>query len=273
VRGRHRMSVDRRRFLAGTARAAAAAKFLPKFASLAQTTSDARNGSNQNKTYGSGHFGIWIEDEFGLPAFHYTCDQVNDPKAKTELNPGGILSATEHIHQVGNDRIVAVASNYGHVRVRQDEGAPKFLNDYAPDRGAFAGGLGYLTDGKSALSTFYSGGEKSFERIFGVGYFRKKLTGDQYRIDQVVFAPFGDDPVVISQVNITNAGQAEAQLRWIEYWGCTPYQFSFRAFMESFAGKSMHELRREFGARFEHNFEKLNDGSGLIESTRFLGRD
>ncbi len=267
------MSVDRRRFLAGTARAAAAAKFLPKFASLAQTTSDARNGSNQNKAYGSGHFGTWIEDEFGLPAFHYTCDQVNDPKAKTELNPGGILSATEHIHQVGNDRIVAVASNYGHVRVRQDEGAPKFLNDYAPDRGAFAGGFGYLTDGKSALSTFYSGGEKSFERIFGVGYFRKKLTGDQYRIDQVVFAPFGDDPVVISQVNITNAGQAEAQLRWIEYWGCTPYQFSFRAFMELFAGKSMHELRREFGARFEHNFEKLNDGSGLIESTRFLGRD
>src|SRR6202034_4640018 len=70
----------------------------------------------------SGYFGEWIQDEFGLPAFHYTCDQTKDPKAVTEVNPG-ILSATEHIHQVGNDRIVAIASNYGHVRVRQDEGA------------------------------------------------------------------------------------------------------------------------------------------------------
>src|SRR5581483_10072642 len=273
VRGRHRMSVDRRRFLAGTARAAAAAKFLPKFASLAQTTSDARNGSNQNKTYGSGHFGIWIEDEFGLPAFHYTCDQVNDPKAKTELNPGGILSATEHIHQVGNDRIVAVASNYGHVRVRQDEGAPKFLNDYAPERRLFGGGFGYLTDGKVTLSTFYSGGAKSFERIFGIGYFRKKVAGGDYEIDQTIFAPFGDDPVLISQVAITNHGNTEAQLRWIEYWGCALYQFSFRAFMESFNGKSMHELRRDFGARFNHNFTRLSDGSGLVESKQFPGRD
>ena len=171
------MPVDRRQFLANSAKAAAAVKLLPDFIGFAQE--DRSSGSAQ-KPYGSGYFGAWIEDEFGLPAFHYTCDQVTDSKAVTEVNPG-MLSPTEHIHQVGNDRIVAIASNYGHVRVRQDEGAPKFLNDYAPDRGAFAGGFGYLTDGNSALSTFYPGAAKSSDRIFGIGYFRKKVSSDVYR--------------------------------------------------------------------------------------------
>ena len=264
------MSVDRRQFLANTAKAAAAAKLLPEFVSFAQVNVGADPATQ--KPYGSGYFGTWIEDEFGLPAFHYTCEQIHDPKAVTEVNPG-LLSPTEHIHQVGNDRIVAIASNYGHVRVRQDEGAPKFLNDYAPERGAFAGGFGYLTDGKSMLSTFYPGGGKAFERIFGIGYFRKKVADDGYGIDHVIFAPFGDDPVLISQVKITNHGPIEVQLRWIEYWGCQLYQFSFRFLMESFSGKSVHELRRDFGARFEHSFRKLSDGSGLRESKQFVGRD
>jgi hypothetical protein len=262
------MPVDRRQFLANSAKAGAAAKLVPKFLGFAHA--NPSGGAETQKPYGSGYFGAWIEDEFVLPAFHYTCDQVHDPKAVTEVNPGMLLP-TEHIHQVGNDRIVAIASNYGHVRVRQDEGAPKFLNDYAPDRGAFAGGFGYLTDGKSALSTFCPGGGKSFDRIFGIGYFRKRVSSDTCNIDHVIFAPFGDDPLLISQVKITNSGSAEAQLRWIEYWGCQLYQFSFRSFMES--AKDMHELRRNFGARFEHSFRKLTDGSGLIERKQFSGPD
>ena len=267
------MPVDRRQFLANTAKAAAAAGLLPEFLSVAHPNEpQSRSSDSVQKPYGSGYFGTWIEDEFGLPAFRYTCDQVHDPKAATEVNPG-MLSSTEHIHQVGNDRIVAIASNYGHLRVRQDEGVPKFLNDYAPERGAFAGGFGYLTSGKSSLSTFYPGGGQSFDRIFGVGYFRKKLSADTSSVDQIIFAPFGDDPVLISQVTIMNRGTAEAQLRWIEYWGCQLYQFSFRSFMESLSGNNVHELRREFGSRFESSFRKLSDGSGLRESKQFAGRD
>jgi hypothetical protein len=262
------MSVDRRKFLKSIA-TGAAASVGPKF--LSGQTLASRQASPE-KPYGSGYFGDWIEDEFGLPAFHYTCDQIQDPKAKTEVNPGMLLP-TEHIHQVGNDRIVAIASNYGHVRVRQDEGAPKFLNDYAPERGFYAGGFGYLTDGNSALSTFYPGPSSSFERFFGVGYFRKKVANANFAVDQVIFAPFGDDPVLISQITVTNSGSAEAQLRWIECWGCQLYEFSFRSFMESFSGKNIHELRRDFAARFEHSFRKLDDGSGLVESKQFSGRD
>ncbi|HET8825922.1 MAG TPA: hypothetical protein VFM77_12385, partial [Terriglobales bacterium] len=264
------MPVDRRRFLSNAALAAAALKAKPRAWMLAQTAAPASAAGD--KSYGSGYFGEWIEDEFGLPAFHYTCDQVSDPKAVTQVNPG-VLTSTEHIFQVGNDRITAVASNYGHVRVRQDEGAPKFLNDYAPERGWFAGGFGYLTDGKALVSSYYSGDTKSFDRIFGSGYLRKKVSGNSWSIDQVICAPFGDDPVLISQVTLTNSGSANADLRWIEYWGCQLYQFSFRSFMEQFGGKSMHELRRNLGARFSHSFKKTSDGAGLIEKKDFDGRD
>src|SRR5437762_13897843 len=192
------MSVSRREFLATSALAAAATQF-----SRAAHAQSPAGSSAAKKAYGSGYFGEWIEDEFDLPAFRYTCNQLNDPKAKTEVNPG-ILSSTEHIHQVGNDRITAIASNYGHVRVRQDEGAPKFLNDFDSDRGQFAGGFGYLTDGKGAFSTYYPASAKNFERVFGIGYFRKKVSSNDYSIDQVTFAPFGDDPVLISQITISN---------------------------------------------------------------------
>jgi len=263
------MPVNRRQFLSRAALTAAALKATPKEWMLAE---NAATSGAADPSYGSGHFGKWIEDEFGLPAFHYTCDQTTDAKAVTEINPG-ILTPTEHISQIGNDRVVALASNYGHIRVRQDEGAPKFLNDYAPEHGCFAGGFGYLTDGQTTLSTYYPGNGKSFDRVFGAGYFRKKVQGEPYLVDQVVFAPFGDDPVLISEVTITNSGGKDASLRWIEYWGCQLYQFSFRSFMEGFGGKSMHEHRRDLGMRFSHSFRQISGGAGLSEKKEFLGRD
>ncbi len=263
------MPVNRRQFLSNAALTAAALKATPHSWMLGQQPAV---GASPGKAYGSGYFGNWIQDEFGLPAFHYTCDQTSDPKAVTQVNPG-ILGSTEHVHQVGNDRITAIASNYGHVRVRQDEGSPKFLNDYAPERGCYAGGFGYLTDGKATQGGHYPGNAKSFDRVFGAGYFRKKTAGDSYAVDHVIFAPFGDDPVLISQVTVTNSGPSSANLRWIEYWGCQLYQFSFRSFMEGFAGKGMHELRRDFGARFEHRFREIDGSAGLVEKKEFLGRD
>jgi len=107
----------------------------------------------------------------------------------------------------------------------------------------------------------------------GSGIFARKVSGHGYAIDQIIFAPFGDDPVLVSQVTITNTGAAEANLRWIEYWGCQVYQFSFRAFIELFAGKNLHETRRDFGTRFAHHFRSVANGSGLLESKEFLGRD
>jgi hypothetical protein len=262
------MTINRRRFVLNSLSSVIAA---PPLLSLLMNP-EKSHAANTSKPYGSGHFGEWIEDEFALPAYRYTCDQTTDPKAVTSVTPG-ILAPTEHIHQVGNDRIIAIASNDGYVRVRQDEGSPKFLNDYAPESGQFAGGIGYLTDGNETISTLYGGNSETFDRVFGIGYFRKRVKGKSFHVDQIISAPFGDDPVLLSQVTITNHSQSASSLRWIEYWGCQNYQFSFRSFIESFAGRiSPVEFRRKFAQRFQSRFKSVDGNIGLLETKDFLGR-
>jgi hypothetical protein len=271
-------SVNRRDFLSSIGLAAAATTLSAQ--PLKAWATEATNrveipGKRSKKPYGSGYFGEWITDPFGLPAYHYTCDQVTDPKAVSPVDDANFRTATNQIHQVGNDRLVATVSNYGYVQVHQDEGGPKFLNDYAPDRSSLYGaGIGYLTDGRSVLSTFYPGNAKSFDRIFGMGYLRKKVAGETYSIDQVIFAPFSDDPVMVSQVTIANHSQSRADLRWVEYWGCQMYQFSYRSWMERDVDPDggANTLRRDFSERFSHQFQPLENGLGLIETKHFLGR-
>lgn len=242
--------------------AANGAGLLPKLAAQAGDSSEP---------YGSSHFGRWAEDEFGLPTFEYSCNQTTDPKAVTPIKPG-ILLPTEHVHQVGNDRITALASNYGHVRVRQDEGGPKILNDVDPETHQFGGGIGYLTDGTETLNTWYDGSDAKFERIFGVGYFRKRVASDKYSAEQTIWAPFGDDPVLLSEVKITNHGSASAKLTWVEYWGCQPYQLSFRDFMEAANGLGeITDLRRKAGRKFTHRIAAIDGKRGLMEQKRFTG--
>ena len=258
------MEATRREFLRGSLGVALTSKL--------QSTAFWHAGSAHENAYGSSNFGAWIEDEFGLPAFQYTCNQTTDPRAVTQVQPG-VLTPTEHVHQVGNDRITALASNYGHVRVRQDEGCPKFLNDVDPETHQFAGGLGYLTDGEETLTTYYDGSNAGFERIFGVGYYRKKVRGRKYSIDQIISAPFGDDPVLLSQATLTNHTDATISVRWLEYWGCQPYQFSFRAAIESMTGiGNQTKLRRDLGRRFSHRVVQVEGSKGLLESKHFDGR-
>ncbi|MBZ5544503.1 MAG: hypothetical protein LAO07_12620 [Acidobacteriia bacterium] len=266
--------MNRRRFLTVLGVTAAGQRALAGPAKSASGLFAGERATRKSKPYGSGHFGEWINDEHGLPAYRYTCNQLTDPKAKTPVNTVW-RSPTDHTHQVGNDRLLAAVSNYGYVQVRQDEGSPKFLNDYLPEESLFGGGLGFLTDGRVCLSTYYPGNAAQFERIFGVGYFRKTLTEGSYVVDQVILAPFGDDPLLISQVTLVNNGKARADLRWVEYWGCQMYQFSYRALI--LAGLRMNltktaALRRELAKRFSHNFRALPGGAGLLETQRFLGR-
>jgi len=269
--------MDRRRFLSslgGLAFGGMTVRGFKPFAAIASPLAGGKNSPPASKAYGSGHFGEWIDDKFGLPAYFYTCDQTTDPKAVTPVYKVW-RSPTDHSHQVGNDRVIAVASNYGHVQVRQDEGSPKFLNDYSPERGQYGGGIGYLTDGTAVLSTFYPGNAETFDRILGMGYLQKKVTGGNYVVDQVVFAPFGDDPLIVSQVTVKNRGRSAADLRWVEYWGCQQYQFSYRSFLQANVQGAIGrtpELRRKFADRFAHRFHVLDGDAGLLESKQFLGR-
>lgn len=247
---------------------------LPAMSRLARPAAHTGLQTQKEKGFGSGHFGEWITDDFGLPAYRYTCNQTSDAMAVSPVHPEW-RSPTDHTHQVGNDRLVAAVSNYGYVQVRQDEGSPKFLNDYFPEKQRYGAGIGFLTDGKQTLSTYYTGKGAQFDRVLGQGYFRKAVSNSAYAIDQVLIAPFGDDPVMLSSVKVTNRQAAPAEVRWVEYWGVQNYQFSFRSGIEASVLKAPTKgagLRRAFAERFSHHFESVTNGAGLMEKQKFQGR-
>ncbi len=280
--------LSRRQFLHLLAAGAAAETLLPfcdpalqaEFASglvpgLQDEVHLKKRASRQSKSYGSGNFGEWTYDANGLPCFRYTCNQTEDPLAAVPVETAW-RAPTDHTHQIGNDRILAAASNYGYIQVRQDEGGPKFLNDYHPSSGLFGAGIGYLTDGSEVLGTYYPGAGTSFERFFGMGYLRKQTAGKNFSVDQTIFAPFGapfgDDPVLISEVVVASQSPKPVDLYWIEYWGCQIYPFSQAALAASrnSAGEIDPEtavnLRRASARRFAHRFEKTPDGLALVQS-------
>jgi hypothetical protein len=229
--------------------------------------------ASSDTTFGSGNFGVWETDEFGAPVYRYTCNQLTDHRAVTRVNPDWI-SPTNHMHQIGNDRLVGVVSNYGYVQVRQDEGSPKFLNDFDPASGMYGGGIGFLTDGEISFSTMFPGNAESYDRYFGTGYYRKEVSAHGYSANQVIFAPFGDDPLVISQVAITNHNSSPAKIRWIEYWDNHTHQFSNRSFLQSILSAGMGttpEIRRAFANKFSHDVKELDNRSGIIDHTTFGG--
>lgn len=254
-----------------------ASRLVPRSFAAEPHKAQVREGLDQStaEDYGSGHFGHWEHDSHGLPSYRYTCNQLTDPLAVEPVDKAW-RSPTDHMHQVGNDRLVAVASNYGYVQVRQDEGSPKFLNDYCPEQDRHGGGIGFLADDEGfVLSTYYSGKADSFDRVLGMGYLQKRVAARDYLVDQVIFAPYGDDPVLISQVTVTNRSHQTVRPRWVEYWGCQNYQFSYRSLMESgtLAGSpNAVERRRDFSARFSHRIQKLQGAKGLFETQIFLGR-
>jgi len=170
-----------------------------------------------NTEYGNSNFGHWVTDPYGLPAFKYTCKQETEPRAQYNTSLG---LKRNHWHQLGNDRVVALGFNDGYIQIWNSERTPLWLNYYQPDEGHFTGGFGYLYDGSKHWSTLYLDRpeDSTYERLFGMGYYQKKMKYAGLQIVQTVFAPFGNDSLLISQVQIKNESSQPKNLRYFEYW-------------------------------------------------------
>lgn len=129
-----------------------------------------------NSSYGSGSFGRWIADQFGLPAYRYTIDELTAPQAKQPELDG----STDAWHQVGNDHIVADAFNHGYVQLWSQDRDYEWMNYYQAQNDHFAGGYGYLNVNGRTIGTLYDdrpAGAQT-ERDFGPGYFRTSLVAE-----------------------------------------------------------------------------------------------
>ena len=181
----------------------------------------AESSPASGSSYGSGSFGTWLADRFGLPAFRYEIDEETDPRARQPELDGG----TQAQHQVGNDHIVAAAFNHGYTQLWSQDRLAEWTNRFDADSRHYAGGYGYLSVDGQAISTLYLDRPPGavFERDFGVGYFRRSLTFEGVAVEETTYAPFGDDPVLLDDVTITNQTTAVRALSWFEYWDVNPY--------------------------------------------------
>ena len=102
--------------------------------------------------YGSGAFGRWGVDRFGLPAYAYTIDPATAPQA----HQSELAGSTDAWHQLGNDYLVADAHNSGYVQLWSQARAYQWINRYEPAAGHYAGGYGYLRLGDRTISSLYA---------------------------------------------------------------------------------------------------------------------
>jgi hypothetical protein len=182
-----------------------------------------------DSAYGSGVFGRWFADRFGLPAYRYRMDEARDPRARRpELED--VVDPTDAWSQLGNDHVVANAYNHGYTQLWSQDRVYEWVNRYAASDGQYAGGFGYLRTGGRTISTLYAdrpAGART-ERVFGAGYSRRRLTTAGLTVDEHVYAPFGDDPLLVHDVTIENRSRRRRSLSWFEYWGVNPWQPSGR---------------------------------------------
>ena len=175
-------------------------------------------------TYGSGSFGHWQVDSFGLPAFDYAADEATDPNAKQPELAGGTAAQ----HQLGNDHIKGMAYNDGYTEFWSQDRLSQWANLYQASSDHFAGGWGYLNVGGKVLSTMYLDRPpgSDFSRVFGVGYYQRHLVADGIDVSDQVYAPFGNDPVLVHDVTLRNTTPAPLPVSWFEYWDVNPYDQS-----------------------------------------------
>ncbi len=172
-------------------------------------------------SYGSGSFGRWGVDAFGLPVYRYTDDEQRDPHARQVQ----LSDAARAQHQVGNDHIKGMAYNDGYTQLWSQDRLAQWANVYQPQSRHYVGGYGYLNVGGTTISTLYLDrpARAQTERQFGVGYYHRRLRADRVSIGETVYAPFGNDPLLLHDVTITNLSAQTRRMTWYEYWDVNPY--------------------------------------------------
>ncbi len=168
--------------------------------------------------YGCGHFGRWIVDGYGLPAYEYTCNHEVDPRALTFTTQGG---SRKHWHQVGNSRFNVLAYNSGFVEVFENSRGPQWLTYRSVEQKTLGGGIAIVVEGDDCWCDLFSQGlfREGYRRIFGMGYFRKVSSHNNLKLDHIVFTPVSDDPVVVSEVTVRNDSNGERRITLFNYWG------------------------------------------------------
>jgi hypothetical protein len=171
-------------------------------------------------SYGSGSFGQWTVDAHKLPAYRYEIDPLTSPIAPQPELSGNVNAWS----QIGNDRVVADGSNHGYTQLWSQDRLYQWTNYYDGSHDHFAGGFGYLNVDGGVLSTLYDDRPAGAvtQRLYGVGYYEKRTAIKGLAEQDRVYAPFGDDSLLLHDVTIKNTSKRPVSGSYFEYWDLNP---------------------------------------------------
>ena len=171
-------------------------------------------------------YGHWIADEDGLPAYSYTA-VCGDGACRWRYN--GLMGSGEketdlHWFMFGNGYIAAQGFNTGAISVLyQKDLSYLVLNRHSPDEGLLGGGIIRIMDGAHEIVSDYVAPDAEHtlvERIFGIGYFRKRVSSENLELDHIIFAPASGEPFLVSLARVNN--NSGKTLMFTEQWEGRP---------------------------------------------------
>ena len=165
---------------------------------------------NFDTSYGNSAFGAWTTDEFGLPAFRY-----DGCAAAT-----GCVEPADAYHQLGNGHVTGVAHANGSVELFTAKTFYRYANRYDAKAMHFAGGFGWIREGGKVWSTFHDDRPfgSTYERLFGMGYFKKTIEHGGLRVEHYVYAAPGEDEALLERLRFTNLSSTAKTVEYFDYW-------------------------------------------------------
>ncbi len=116
----------------------------------------------------------------------------------------------------------------------------------------YGGGFGYIDDGTAIWSTAfrYRPAGAAVERYFGTGYFETAMVYRNIRVNRRVYAPYGNDPLLLADVQIENLSDQPLTLRYYEYWDVNVHQLKLQWFRTGLFAPGGDDERRRINDRF-----------------------
>lgn len=177
----------------------------------------------RRSTVGAGAFGAWT-DQDGLPAYDLT-DRRHLGRAATSGRDIGW-------HLFGNDRVVALADTDGAVQQWSADRRQQWVNKVDESAGEVGGGFGYVEQGDRTVSTQSVDAGRDAVLRFGIGSVHRCRTVGSLVVLEDVYAPFGDDPLLLHDVTLSNPSDSDVTATWHELWDLDPVVQSTHEAME-----------------------------------------
>ncbi len=130
---------------------------------------------------------------------------------------------------------------------------------------SYVGGYAYIDNGTDCWPTAYryrpAGTDVS--RVYGIGTFETEITYQNIQVKRTVYAPPGNDAVLLADVAVTNTSSTPQHIRYYEYWDVNIHQMKLQWIRTGAFAPIYDAERRALNGLFETTIEIKPDEAAI----------